>query len=193
MPRSEQELEALTQRAHEHTRREEFAQALAICQHLILHKATRLAGYRERAEVWQSMNEPELALADLREAIAIGSQEPVDYYNLGIALLKQRDAREAVQAFTKAMEIGAACKFHYYTPSSRFHRAAALISLSMAEEALADCDKIEDGYSCYLPAEGVITKEELVRRAQALPRRARATSKTDGTKKAAARARDRRR
>lgn len=182
MPKSEQELEALTQKAHEHARREEFAQALVICQHLILHDATRLAGYRERAEVWQNMKQDDLALSDLREAIAIGSKEPVDYYNLGIALLKRREAREAVEAFSKAIEIGTAQKFQYYTQSSRFHRAAALISLGMAEEALADCDEIEAGYSCYLPAEGVIEKTELLRRINALPRRKPAASK-DASKK----------
>jgi hypothetical protein len=90
-----------------------------------------------------------------------GSTEPVDYYNLGIAELYNSDATKAVAAFTKGIELGESHNSSYYTQSCKFHRAAAYLILDMPKNALEDCSEIKDGYKCFLPFEGMQTKEEL--------------------------------
>jgi tetratricopeptide (TPR) repeat protein len=133
---------------------------------MIIHDSTRLTGYRERAEVWQAMTEHDLALHDLQQIMTLGSVEPVDYYNLGIAELRNTEAKKAVAAFTKGIELGEMHKSSYYTQSCKFHRAAAFLRLGMPKKALEDCNEIEDGYRCFLPSDGVKTKEDLVAQAQ---------------------------
>lgn len=146
LPKSQTDLEGLIDRLHGYSEQKDFSRALVLCQHMIIHDSTRMAGYRERAEVWQAMAEHDLAIHDLRQLTTLGSVEPVDYYNLGIAELRSTEAKKAVAAFTKGIELGEVHKSSYYTQSCRFHRAAAFLRLGMPKEALEDCDDIEDGY-----------------------------------------------
>lgn len=166
LPKSQGDFDGLIQKIHACREQKEFSGALALCQHMIIHDSTRIAGYRERAEIWQDMSEHDLALFDLKQLEVAGSIEPVDYYNLGIALLRNTEAKEAVEAFTRGIDLGAEHQSSYYTQSCRFHRAAAFLRLGMAKEALEDCNEIEDGYRCFLPSEGSKTKEDLVAQAQ---------------------------
>jgi tetratricopeptide (TPR) repeat protein len=166
LPKSQRELDNLVNKVHGYSEQKEFSRALALCQHMINHDSTRMTGYRERAEIWQAMTEHDLALHDLQQLMALGSVEPVDYYNLGIAELRNTEANKAVAAFTKGIELGEIHNSSYYSQSCRFHRAAAFLRLGMPKEALEDCNEIEDGYRCFLPSEGLKTKEDLV--AQAL-------------------------
>ncbi|MDJ0863507.1 MAG: hypothetical protein QNJ82_14865 [Gammaproteobacteria bacterium] len=166
LPESQGDLDDLVQKIHAYSDRKEFSRALALCQHMIVHDSTRLAGYRERAEVWQDMSEHDLSLYDLKQLAASGSVEPVDYYNLGISLLRNTEAKEAVDAFTRGIELGAEHQSFYYTQSCRFHRAFALLRLGMPKEALEDCNEVEDGYKCFLPSEGLKTKEDLISQAK---------------------------
>jgi hypothetical protein len=166
LPKSRTDLEGLISKLHGYCDQKDFPRALVLCQYMIIHDSTRMAGFRERAEVWQTMGEDELATHDLRQLMALGSVEPVDYYNLGIAELRNTEAKKAVAAFTKGIELGRVHQSSYYTQSCRFHRAAAFLRLSMPKEALEDCNEIEDGYKCFLPSEGMKTKEDLVAQAQ---------------------------
>ena len=166
LPKTQVDLDDLVQRLHAYSERKEFSRALTLCQHLIINKSTRMVGYRERAEIWQDMSEHDLAIYDLKQLAASGSVEPADYYNLGIALLRNTEAKEAVGAFTKAIDLSVEHQSTYYTQSCKFHRAAALLRLGMPKEALEDCNDIEDGYKCFLASEGLKTKEDLVAQAQ---------------------------
>ncbi len=166
LPKSQVDIDALVNKLHSYCEQKNFTIALALCQHMIIHTSTRMTGYRERAEIWQSMSEHDLALFDLQQLVACGSVEPVDYYNLGIVQLRKTEAKEAVAAFTRGIELGEEHKSSYYTQSCRFHRAAAFLRLGMPKESLEDCNEIEDGYRCFLPAEGMKSKEDLVIQAQ---------------------------
>ncbi len=165
LPKSQADLDCLVNRLRSYCEKKDFSLALVLCQHMIIHDSTQLAGYRERAELWQAMAEHALALHDLQQLMALGSVEPADYYNLGIAELRSSEADKAIAAFTKGIELGEIHKSSYYTQSCRFHRAAAFLRLGMPKEALKDCNEIEDGYRCFLPSEGMKTKEDLVSQA----------------------------
>jgi hypothetical protein len=166
LPKNQAQVDDLIEKIHGHSEKKEFSLALAICQHLIIFEATRIAGYRERAEIWQTMTEHDLAVHDLQKIVDLGSVEPVDYYNLGIAELRGSEVKKAVAAFTRGIELGQIHQSSYYTQSCRFHRAAAFLRLGMPREAIEDCGEVEEGYRCFLPSEGMRSKEELVAQAQ---------------------------
>jgi tetratricopeptide (TPR) repeat protein len=164
-PKSEEDLDSYRKKIHGHLRLKELAPALVICQHLILGETTKRSGYRERAEVWRSIKEKKLALADLRKVTSLGSEEPADYFNLGVILFELRELNQAVESFTKAIELGKRNDFNFYTQTSYLRRAIALLSLGFHEKALKDCEQVEDGYQCFIVGDGIVTKEDLISRA----------------------------
>ena len=159
-------MDAAIRTVQKHTERNEFEEALALCDSLIANSQTQAAGYRERAEVRLAMALPEEAVKDLYELISLDSAEPADHYNLGISLLKTKKPKEAVAAFSEAIELGEKEQFDYYTNSSLMHRAEAYLQLSKWREAEADCLRVPQGYSSFLPGLGVKTREQMLARSE---------------------------
>jgi len=163
-PKTEIELERYLRDVAKLRDAQEFEDALKACVQLINDPAMRAAGLRARADIYADMGQRESEVAD-RDALArLDTQEPNDYFEFGIALWRIGRTLEAVDAFKKAIELGEQAGFNYYTNASRMHLAAVLVKLGRYEEALRECGLIPDGYSSYLPGDGVTTKEQLLTR-----------------------------
>jgi len=164
MPTNEAELDAVLALVQKHVRQKEMAEALAVCDSLIANEATRLAGYRERAEVRLAMHKPDLAAEDLRSVVDLGSDEPADFHALGIVYLKLGRPRDAANVFASAIDLGEREGFHYYTNSALFHRAEAYRRAGLMKAARADAERLPTAYECFIAPDGVQTKEQLLQR-----------------------------
>lgn len=161
-PKSEIELERYLRAVAKLQDAEEFENALEACVQLVNDPVTRAAGLRARADIYADMHQRESEVADREALVRLDTQEPNDYFEFGIALWRVGRFVDAVDAFSRAIELGAQADFHYYTNASRMHLAAVLVKLGRYEEARRECCLIPDGYSSYLPGDGVTTKEQLL-------------------------------
>ncbi len=161
IPETEGDLEEILQTAEKFKTTGDFQSALEVCQILLNEPATNLAGLRARADIYSDMREKELELADRESLANLGSEEPGDYYELGIGLWRSGRFPEAATAFSEAISLGNKEDFDYYTNSSRMHLVATLLKLKRYDEASRECLLIPDNYSSYLPS-GMMTKEQLM-------------------------------
>ncbi len=161
VPTSEDHLNSILRRIEALVTSSDSPAALALCDGLIAQEATRRAGLRARADVYASMRLRDLQIVDLERLVALGDWEPVDRFHLGIAQWRGGRIEDAALSFRRAVEIGEAARFGYYTDASRMHLAVILIQLGKKEEAFEHCRLVADGYACYLPG-GVRTKEQLM-------------------------------
>ncbi len=160
-PSTEEELQQILRKIDSSTQKGHYHDALAGCEFLIEDSSTKAAGLRERATVFEQMGEMQKSISDLRELIAMDMGEPADLHQLGILVLSFGSAREAVDLFSKTVEVGTKENFHYYTNSSYLHRAEAFLRLGDYAAAEADCAKLPDGYKTYMAGVGMRTKEQI--------------------------------
>ncbi len=158
---SEEDLSTILKRIEALLASSDSPAALALCEVLIDQEPIRRAGLRARADVYAFMRLRDLQIADLEHLVALGDWEPADRFHLGIAQWRGGRAEDAALAFWRAVEMGEAAGFGYYTDASRMHLAGILIQLGKREEALKHCRRVAEGYECYLPG-GVRTKEQLM-------------------------------
>lgn len=161
LPTSEEDLSTILKRIEALIASHDSPAALALCQALIDEELTRRAGLRARADVYASMRLRDLQIVDLERLVELGDWEPADRFHLGIAQWRDGRIGDAALSFLRAVEIGEAARFGYYTDASRMHLAGILIQLGKKEQALEHCRLVADGYACYLPG-GVRTKEQLM-------------------------------
>lgn len=161
LPAGEEDLSTILKRIEALVACSDSPAALALCQALIDQEPTRRAGLRARADVYAFMRLRDLQIADLEHLVALGDWEPADRFHLGIAQWRGGRAEDAALSFRRAVEMGEAAGFGYYTDACRMHLAGILIQLGKKEEALKHCRLVADGYACYLPG-GVRTKEQIM-------------------------------
>lgn len=161
-PKTEIELERYLRAVAKLRDAREFEGALEACVQLMNDPVTLAAGLRARADIYAEMRQLESEVADREALVRLDTQEPNDYFEFGIALWRVGRLVDAIEAFARAIELGAQAGFHYYTNASRMHLAALLVKLGRYEEARRECCLIPDGYSSYLPGDGVTTKEQLL-------------------------------
>lgn len=161
LPRTEDELERYLRQVEKLREGSNFQAALEACQVLVDELSTRSAGLRARADVHADMRNRELELADRKALVDLGSKEPSDYFDLGVASWKAGLLNEAIGMFEQSIRLGEEENFHYYTNVSRMHLAALLIKLHRRDEALRECKLIPKDYSSYLP-DGMTTREQLL-------------------------------
>lgn len=161
LPTSEKDLNTILKRIEALLASSDSPAALTLCQVLIDQELTRRAGLRARADVYASLRQRDLQIADLEYLVALGDWEPADRFHLGIAQWRGGRAEDAALSFRRAVEMGEAAGFGYYTDASRMHLAGVLIQLGKKDEAVAHCRLVAEGYECYLPG-GVRTKEQLM-------------------------------
>lgn len=160
-PSSEEDLDGLLRTAYAHACKGNYDEALAICNRLIEHESTELAGYRERAVVKEHMADVSGAALDLQYVVSRFPHEPADFYSLGVLLLQSGATSEAIDAFGQALKNGVAANNHYYTNASLLFRAEAFLKQADFDEAVADAAKLPDGYKTYIPGSGMRSKEEI--------------------------------
>ncbi|WP_416203153.1 hypothetical protein [Xanthomonas euvesicatoria] len=116
IPETEGDLEEILQAAEKFKTTGDFQSALEVCQILLNEPATNLAGLRARADIYSDMREKELELADRESLANLGSEEPGDYYELGIGLWRSGRFPEAATAFSEAISLGNKEDFDYGNP-----------------------------------------------------------------------------
>jgi tetratricopeptide (TPR) repeat protein len=166
-PSSEEDLDGLLRIAYGHACKGNYEEALAICNWLIADESTELAGYRQRAAVKEHMADVASATLDLQYVVSRSAHEPADFYALGILLLQGGATSEAIDAFGRAVEIGAAENDTYYTNASLLFRAEAFLKRADFDEAFADAARLPDGYRTHIPGSGMRSKEEIASEATA--------------------------
>lgn len=119
--------------------------------------------YFERGLYYLEDHEYELAIADFKEALSI-KEDPLLYYNIGIALTKMKDLTEAKIYFSKVVEIDPKNSFAYFELGNIFHEEGNYSkALDFYDKSIKNGKKGSDVY--YKRA---ITNLKLLRKDQAL-------------------------
>jgi tetratricopeptide (TPR) repeat protein len=148
------------------TKKKDYDKAFAICNAVIQAHPSPPDGLRKRAAIYAYKGDLDLAIGDMTKAIEQGPSEPGDHFFRGWWHLDKGDAARAVKDLTKALELGEERNFHYHDQSAHFFRAVALLRLQRYDEALADCQHVDDDFLIHIKS-GKITKTDIVREATA--------------------------
>jgi tetratricopeptide (TPR) repeat protein len=162
LPQTEEELALVHSGIRKLAKQGKYTEALAVCDMLIRNSSTRISGFRERAAVYERMDDIPSAIEDLKIVIANEDPEPADLYQLGMLVLHWGKASEAISYFSKAIEMGDQNKFHYYNNSSYLHRADAYLRLGDLEQAEADCAKLPSDCKDYIYGVGMRSKQDIL-------------------------------
>jgi tetratricopeptide (TPR) repeat protein len=141
----------------------DYDAAIAICNEVIAEDPSSPEGLNARARIHELSGNLEDAVEDITHVIQIDPNEPDYYFNRGRWHLGLGNLSEAVADETKAIDLGVEKDFHYYDECAYFFRAAAYLRLRRYEEALSDCERVEDDFIMYSTGLGKLTKENLVR------------------------------
>lgn len=95
LPTSEKDLNTILKRIEALLASSDSPAALTLCQALIDQELTRRAGLRARADVYASLRQRDLQIADLEHLVALGDWEPADRFHLGIAQWRGGRAEDA--------------------------------------------------------------------------------------------------
>ena len=166
-PSSEDQLKRILKTAYDLACKMEYEKALAICDWLIESASTEIAGYRERAAVKECMEDTDGAIRDLQIVISRFDKEPADFYTLGLLLLQVGETTAAIDAFSRALDLGEKANYHYYMNPSLLFRAQSHIKLGNYAEALADARRLPINYQTHIPGSGMRSKEQIVAEAEA--------------------------
>lgn len=147
------------------TKKKDYGKALAICNAVIQAHPSPPDGLRKRAAIYAHKGDLVLAIGDMTKAIKQEPDQPGDYFFRGWWNLDNGDAASAIKDLTKALELGAK-NDHYHDQSAHFFRAVASLRLKRYDEALADCQRVQDDFLIYIKS-GKISKADVVRDATA--------------------------
>lgn len=160
------ELERELERASRFSQREEYAQALKICDNVIKDHPNNSRGYRERAYVNAFQKKHEKAVDDIGIAISLDPIQPAYYFLRALCLLNCDRPEEACQDLSEVLSLEERFGRGYYVESAYFYRAAAYLDLGLYKEALQDCRNVKDGFVVYMKG-GRRSKEDIERDARA--------------------------
>lgn len=147
------------------TKKKDYDKALAICNAVIQTHPSPPDGLRKRAAIYAHKGDLALAIGDMTKAIKQEPDQPSDYFFRGWWHLDNGDAASAVKDLTKALDLGGK-NDHYHDQSAHFFRAVASLRLKRYDEALADCQHVQDDFLIFIKS-GKITKADVVRDATA--------------------------
>jgi tetratricopeptide (TPR) repeat protein len=159
---SDREIEAIQRKALSAAEAKRFDEALELCEGLIAVPASRIAGLRQRAGVRELQGRLTDAISDLKAVLLETDDEPADHHALGLIQLEIGQTRDAVQSFTRCLELGGTSGFNYYSNSCLFFRAIAHMKINELESALSDCSQLPPGYSTHVIGEGMMSREEIL-------------------------------
>jgi tetratricopeptide (TPR) repeat protein len=145
---------------------EDYIRAINMCDEAIAENSTSPEGFNTRARINELAGNLEEALADITRAIEIEPNEPDYYYNRGRWHLGVGNLDDAVADQTQALEIGDNRDLHFYDECAYFFRAVAFVHLGRFDEALSDCQHVDDDFLMYSAGLGRLTKADLIREVQ---------------------------
>ena len=136
-------------------------EALRLCNEVLEEVPDSTDALRERSFVYRHMRDVRAASKDLTRLIELGSEEPSDYVVRGNCYIDMGDQEQAIRDLTRAVELGEIHQFHYYTDLACFFRAYAFFAAGRYAEALADCERLREGYTFFVGGT-IRTKESLM-------------------------------
>ena len=136
-------------------------EALRLCNEVLEEVPDSTDALRERSFVYRHMKDVRAASKDLTRLIELGSEEPGDYFVRGDCYINMGDYEQAIRDLTRVVELGEFHQFHYHTDLACFFRAYAFFAAGRYAEALADCERLREGYT-YFVGGTVRTKESLM-------------------------------
>jgi tetratricopeptide (TPR) repeat protein len=145
---------------------EDYTQAIKICDEVIAEDITSPEGFNMRARINELAGNLDDAMADITRAIEIEPNEPDYYFNRGRWNLGAGKLDAAIADQTDALEIGDKRNFHFYDECAYFFRAVAFAYLGRFDDALSDCQHVEDDFLMYSTGLGRLTKSDLIREVQ---------------------------
>lgn len=166
-PANEDELAAICRVSYGHALAGRFGEAINLCNSLISHDVTKLAGYRQSAAVKEYMSDVDGAIQDLQTLAAAASEEPSDFYALGLLLLQTGATMAAIQSFSNAISLCKTTGETYYLNGSHLFRAEAYLRICDYKLALADVERLPVGYRTHVPGTGLRSKESIFAEATA--------------------------
>ncbi len=161
-PTSNDELEAIVRQAYRLACKEQYADALEICNWLIEEESTAIAGYRQRAAVKEHMRDVNGAIQDLTVVTSRFAHEPADFHALGILLLQNGNTLDAIAAFGTAINLGKSSGNNYYSNSSLLFRSEAFLKRDDLEDAINEVTGLPNGYGTYISGTGMRTRENIL-------------------------------
>jgi tetratricopeptide (TPR) repeat protein len=160
-----EEIKRQLDEAYSYARKNDYAKALELCNAVIEAHPSLPDGLRERASVYSHMGDFSRAIDDITDVMAQEPDNPSDYFFRGWWHLDSGNPAIAVEDLTKALALGDKNN-HYHDQSAHFFRAVALLRLQQFDEALADCQHVQDDFLIYMKS-GRISKADIVREAAA--------------------------
>lgn len=123
---------------------DKYDEALSLIDSLLAIPPENPWLWRIRSYVNTTSGNNEDALADIDKAIASQLEETDFYFTRGRVLFEIGRFADAVNNFTKVIEISLSDKNDYYLEAAYLHRADAYIRLGDFKLAKSDCQHIKD-------------------------------------------------
>jgi len=117
---------------------------------------------KERAWIYAGRKDYFRAIVDITAALAITPRDPGLYYVRGGWHFSIQNWQEAIDDQTRVIELEKELDHSYYLETAYFHRAVSLAQLDKFEEALSDCEHLDDDFITYLDGYE-ISKTDFVR------------------------------
>jgi tetratricopeptide (TPR) repeat protein len=152
--------------AYELAKQGKYDEAVEMCTKYIEAHPDRREGYKQRSYVFARMKLWMDAIKDVNTLIAIGHDEPDDYFSRGRWELMAGDISSSIEDFSNVIEIERDFQRKYYTESAYFYRANAYIEMGFFEKAIEDCREIRDGFTVHLMG-AIVSKEDILSKARA--------------------------
>jgi len=123
---------------------EKHHEALLLIDDLLVNSPENPWLWRYRAYIHSMAGASEAALDEMNKAISFDLEEPDFYFTRGRILFELGRFNDAVDDFTKVVELGLADKNDYYLEAAYIHRADAYTRIGEFQKARLDCQHIRD-------------------------------------------------
>lgn len=158
MDRITKELE----RAYQIAMKEQYKDALAMCNRVVSEYPKLPDGFRKRAAIYARKGDFQAAIGDISIAIEIDPSSSEHYFFRGWWQLEIGNFIDAETDQSNAIALGEEQGSSFFGESAYFFRALARLKLGKFREALADCEHVRDDFLIYLKSIGKITKSQIV-------------------------------
>ena len=143
--------------------------ALKKCEDLINAFPEAWNGYRLKSDILNDQKKYKEEWDVRQNLIKLNSEEPSDYYDLTRLALRLGYYKDAISTADIGINL---CKKHdnfYYFQACNFYKANALLNLKKYDQVLDACSHLDDGYGTYITNQGMVTKEDLIKKATPKP------------------------
>ena len=128
----------------------QLKQAGILATRLILEHSSEPRAWRERAFVKRLQDRHGEAIADMTKAIALNEFRLLDdMFTRGVSWFKMRRYKDAVDDFTRTIELSVFFKTESHRIQAYFFRADCYISLNKFIEAQADCEHVPEEFKTW--------------------------------------------